>query len=114
MEEEEEEEDDVSSNASETLLKDLDEDVENVPPNFVPETPQTVKPTPTSRGKPSLPDISFLPESQSSPLPSSVSAFLKPSPFQVPESPSSDLNDSSFIILSSQQPSSGKQRQTID
>ena len=110
-----EEDDDVSSNASETLLKDLEEDVENVenvPPNFVPETPQTAKPTPASRGKPSLADQSFLPESQSSPLPSSISAKLKPSLFQVPESPSSDLNDSSFIIVSSQQASSGRERLT--
>ena len=110
---EEEDDDDVSSDASETLLKDLEDDVENVPPNFVPETPQTTKPTATIRGKPSLPDQSFLPESQSSPLPSSVSAFLKPSVFQVPESPSSDLNDSSFIV-SSQQTSSGKHRTTSD
>ena len=96
----EEEEDDASSNCSDNLMKDLEEDAENVPPNFVPETPQTVKPT--LKGKPSLPDQSFLPESQSSPLPSSISAFLKPSLFQVPESPSSDLNDSSFIVSSQQ------------
>ena len=74
--------------------------------NAVPETP--VKATPSIRVKPSLQDQSFLPESSSSPLPSSVSAALKPSVFQVPESPSSDLNDSSFIIVSSQQVSSGK------
>ena len=104
--EDQEEDDDVSSNASETLLKDLEEDGENVPPNFVPETPQAVKPTQPLRRKPSVPDQSFLPESQSSPLPGSISAIRKPSVFQVPESPSSDLNDSSFIV-SSQQPSSG-------
>ena len=109
------EEDDLSSNASETLLRDLDDledDAENVPPNFVPETPQTVKPTNPLRGKPSLPDQSFLPESQSSPLPSSISAILQPSLFQVPESPSSDLNDSSFIG-SSQQTSSAMRRTNI-
>ena len=104
--EDQDEDDDVSSNASETLLKDLEEDGENVPPNFVPETPQAVKPTQPLRRKPSVPDQSFLPESQSSPLPGSISAIRKPSVFQVPESPSSDLNDSSFIV-SSQQPSSG-------
>ena len=104
-------EDDVSSNASETLLKDLEDDAENVPPNFVPETPQTVKSSNPLRGKPSLPDQSFLPESQSSPLPGSISAILKPSLFQVPESPSSDLNDSSFIV-SSQQTSTGRQQIT--
>ena len=61
---------------------------------------------------PSLPDQSFLPESQSSPLPSSISAILQPSLFQVPESPSSDLNDSSFIG-SSQQTSSAMRRTNI-
>lgn len=107
-----EEDDDVSSTASETLLKDLEDDAENVPPNFVPETPQTVKPTPFIRGKPALPDQSFLPESQSSPLPSSLSAILKPSVFQIPESPSSDLNDSSFIVSSQQ--STGRLQTTIN
>ena len=93
--------DDASSNASETLLDDHEEDAENVPPNFVPETPQVVK-KPRMRENPSLPDLTFQPESQSSPLPTSATAILKTSQFQVPESPSSDFNDSSYIAASQQ------------
>ena len=102
------EEDEKSSNASETLLGDFedDADAENVPPNFVPDTPIVVKPT--WREKHHLPETSFQPESQSSPLPSSTIAILKTGHFQVPESPSSDPNDSSFIAAS-QQTSSGRQ-----
>ena len=94
--------DDTSSNGSETLLGDVEEDAENVPPNFVPETPVVVKNT-RKEGRPTLPpETSFQPESQSSPLPSSAIAKL-----QVPESPPLDLNDSSFIAASQPQTISG-------
>merc|ERR1719312_1436143 len=90
---------DVESNASDTLLED-DFDDENIPPNFVPETPVLSKPQIT-KGRPSLSDLSFIPESQSSPLPTSSMANLK-NQFKVPESPMSDLNESSFIAASQQ------------
>ena len=90
---------DVESNASDTLLDD-DFDEENVPPNFVPETPVLSKPL-INKGRPSLSDLSFIPESQSSPLPTSSMANLK-NQFKVPESPMSDLNESSFIAASQQ------------
>ena len=92
-------ESDVESNASDTLLDD-DFDDENIPPNFVPETPVPSKPQ-TTKIRPSLSDLSFIPESQSSPLPTSSMANLK-NQFKVPESPMSDLNESSFIAASQQ------------
>ena len=97
-------ESDVESNASDTLLDDFDG--ENVPPNFVPETPVLTKP-PISKGRPSLGDLSFIPETQSSPLPTS-SVANRMHLFKVPESPCSDLNDSSFIAAS-QQPTGDNQ-----
>ena len=93
------EESDVESNASDTLLDD-DFDDENIPPNFVPETPVQSKPQ-IPKVRPSLSDLSFIPESQSSPLPTSSMANLK-NQFKVPESPMSDLNESSFIAASQQ------------
>ena len=92
-------ESDVESNASGTLLED-DFDDENIPPNFVPETPVLSKPQ-IIKGRPSLSDLSFIPESQSSPLPTSSMANLK-NQFKVPDSPMSDLNESSFIAASQQ------------
>ena len=91
-----------SDNESDSLL---DDENENVPPNpnFVPDTPVVNKAVKSS-SRPSLSDLSFVPESQSSPLPSSVGLIKKNSfNFKVPDSPLSDLNDSSFIA-SSQQP----------
>ena len=94
------EEEDAESTGSGTLLDDFDD--ENIPPNFVPDTPVAAHNNhPVSKGRPSLTDLSFIPESQSSPLPTSVAALKNP--FKIPDSPSSDLNDSSFIA-SSQQP----------
>ena len=91
-------ESDVESNASDTLLEDFDD--ENIPPNFVPETPVPSKQL-IPKSRPSLSDLSFIPESQSSPLPTSSVANLK-NHFKVPGSPMSDLNESSFIAASQQ------------
>ena len=101
---EDEKESDVDSNASETLLDDFDD--ENVPPNFVPETPVVGKQF-AIKGRPSLSDLSFVPDSQSSPLPTSAVAIMKnQSLFKIPDSPCSDLNESSFIAASQQPVSS--------
>ena len=81
----------MDSNASETLLDDFDD--ENVPPNFVPETPVVGKQF-VIKGRPSLSDLSFVPDSQSSPLPTSAVAIMKnQSQFKIPDSPCSDLNE---------------------
>ena len=87
------------SNNSDSLL---DDENENVPPNFVPETPAAVTRVAMAKGRPSLSDMSFVPESQSSPLPTSANIVKNNFPFKIPESPMSDLNESSFIGASQQ------------
>ena len=87
------------SNNSDSLL---DDENENVPPNFVPETPAAVTRVAVVKGRPSLSDLSFVPESQSSPLPTSANIVKNNFPFKIPESPMSDLNESSFIGASQQ------------
>ena len=57
-----------------------------------------------------LSDLSFVPDSQSSPLPTSAVAIMKnQSQFKIPDSPCSDLNESSFIAASQQPVSSGRE-----
>merc|ERR1719264_1451136 len=77
----------------------LEDEEENRPPNFIPETPVVARTVaPKAKSYPAT-DLSFVPESQSSPLPGSVLRHLDN---RVAESPASGLDDSSFLAPSQQ------------
>jgi hypothetical protein len=97
-----EDEDSLSncSDLSESLF-DGAEDGENRPPNFVPETPAGAAAEARVKRLAGIEksDLTFLPESQSSPLPGSSIRSVCGS-FKVPDSPSSGLDTSSFLAPS--------------
>ena len=102
---------DTDSNVSDSLFEKEDnidsDNEENKPPNFVPDTPVAMKAPLKPLTRPSLGDMSFVPESQSSPLPTSVLKLQ--GAFKIPDSPVTDLDDSSFL-LPSQQPVQVRER----
>jgi len=99
-------------NLSDNLLDEKEEE-ENRPPTFIPETPvvgrampatEKIKARPATSANGAISatcatDLSFVPESQSSPLPGSVLRHLEN---RVAESPASGLDDSSFLAPSHQ------------
>lgn len=92
----------MDSNVSDSLLdleQSLDVD-ENQPPNFVPDTPVASQMPTKSTARASLGELSFVPESQSSPLPTSI--IKQKTMFKIPDSPATDLDDSSFLAPSQQ------------